>query len=88
MDATIGSKSSADRLPSSGSEPFEACPDGGRCWHDCPLVEGAPEGKGMPCWRVKYAAPLSTHGSDWTPEEKAAHRGLPGPMTEVTTTDL
>ena len=67
---------SPNRLSSSGPEPFEACPDSGRCWHGCPLVEGAPEGKGQPCWRVAHAEPFSGHnGGQWTPEEVAQHEG-------------
>lgn len=65
---------SKDRLRSSGPEPFEACPDGGRCWHGCPLVEGEPEGKGLPCWRVLHAAPFTGYGEDWTPEDRERHR--------------
>lgn len=49
--------------------PFDACPDGGRCWHYCPLVGG----KGIPCWRVSTCVPLTAHGADWTAAEKAAH---------------
>lgn len=66
---------SVDRLHGSGPEPFEACPDGGRCWHVCPLVEGAPEGKGSPCWRVSSAVPLSGVFPDdrWPDDVKAAH---------------
>lgn len=71
--STIGSNASTHRLSSSGPEPFEACPDGGRCWHNCPLVEGEPEGKGMPCWRVSNACPLSGYGEDWTDADKALH---------------
>ena len=69
---------SKDRLGSSGPEPFEACPDGGRCWHGCPLETGpehGPEGKGLPCWRVLHASPFSVHGERWTPEERAKHFG-------------
>lgn len=66
-----------DRLHGSGPEPFGACPDGGRCWHGCPLVEGGHEGKGLPCWRVNNAAPLSGYGETWTPEDRAQHRVIP-----------
>ena len=64
---------STHRLSGSGPEPFEACPDGGRCWHGCPLIDGGPEGKGLPCWRVLHANPLTAHGEDWTAEEQAEH---------------
>lgn len=57
----------------SGPEPFEACPDGGRCWHECPLIEGGPEGKGMPCWRVLHASPLSGYGDDWPDDVRREH---------------
>lgn len=67
---------SPNRLASSGPESFEACPDGGRCWHGCPLAAPSvehPEGEGLPCWRVANASPLSGYGEDWTPEDQAKH---------------
>lgn len=67
---------STHRIHGSGPEPFEACPDGGRCWHGCPLspaTEAHPEGEGLPCWRVTNAYPLSGYGEDWTPEDKSKH---------------
>lgn len=66
-----------DRLPSSGPEPFGACPDEGRCWHACPLIPGGYEGKGSPCWRVSHASPFTGYGDDWTPADRAAHSGPP-----------
>lgn len=72
---------SVDRLHGSGPEPFEACPDGGRCWHTCPLVEGGPEGKGAPCWRVTHSGPLSGVFPDdrWPDDVKAEHDRHPRP---------
>ena len=37
------------------------CPDGGRCGHGCEAA----------CWRVLTCSPLTSHGDDWTDEEKA-----------------
>lgn len=74
---------SARRLRSSGPEPFEACPDGGRCWHDCPLLPAStahPEGEGLPCWRVHHAVPIRGGGEGWTPEERARHVTPPEQM--------
>lgn len=65
---------SANRLHGSGPEPFEACPDGGRCWHGCPLMDATakhPEGRGVPCARVSMASPLGR--DEWTPAERAEH---------------
>lgn len=66
-----------DRLHGSGPEPFGACPDEGRCWHGCPLVSGGHEGKGMPCWRVSHAVPLSSYGDSWTDEDRVSHSVIP-----------
>ena len=54
--------------------PFDACPDGGRCWHGCTIVDG----KGLPCWRVAHAAPFTNHYPDepdgyWPDEVRRAH---------------
>lgn len=48
----------SDRLHGSGPEPFDACPDGGRCWHKCPGTSEDGE-KGKPCWRVLNAEPFT-----------------------------
>ncbi len=68
----IGSETSKSRISNSGPEPFEACPDGGRCWHGCPLLDEAPEGKGLPCWRVLNALPFGE--GDWPEDVKAQHQ--------------
>ena len=70
---------SPSRTHGSGPEPFDACPDGGRCWHGCPLLAPSdkhPEGEGLPCWRVAHAEPFTGHnpdGDDWTEDEKTRH---------------
>ena len=71
------------RLASSGPEPFDACPDGGRCWHACPgaTKDGA---KGMPCWRVLHALPFSSLGANWTQRDIDKHRRAAGvPVREA-----
>jgi hypothetical protein len=64
-----------ERLHTNESDPFDACPDGGRCWHDCPTSEG----KGKPCWRVLHAEPFTDHypgepDGEWPREVREGHR--------------
>lgn len=75
------------RLASSGPEPFNACPDGGRCWHSCPLVQDDEEGKGAPCYRVLKSAPLSGYANRWPKPDKVLHLALSRAFTGFTTSD-
>lgn len=89
MTDTSDRRQSAHRLSHSGHEPFEACPDGGRCWHNCPLAPATdthPEGEGLPCARVRMASPLGRHGEAWTTEERVRHGAQPAAVPGLPTT--
>lgn len=53
-----------------------ACPDGGKCHHECPPMQ---------CFRVRSCAPLSSYGEDWPVAVQRAH-GVP--VKELTLGDL
>jgi len=50
------------------------CPDEGACHHDCGDAS---------CWRVTFCEPLSSYGTDWTDEDRAANANPPAEIESL-----